>query len=182
MSGLRVSIEEAVKRGWISSAAALSSASVGMPASRNAASPVAPAARPTAPGSRKRRVNHEDNAQIALLEQVAAEFPTLAHRLIHIPNGGKRTRFERYLFVKLGVKKGVPDLFLPVPRGPFSGLFIEMKANPPHSSPVSEDQKDWLAFLTENGFYATSCRGTVPALDIIRSYVLSREQLVVPAL
>ncbi len=179
MAGLRVSIEEAIKRGWISSATPTLPASFN-PLFRQHATPVARASALTR--EKKPRVHHEDDAQIALIRQFSLEFPDLAERLIHIPNGGKRTRFERYLFIKLGVKKGVPDLFLPVPRGQFSGLFVEMKAPPPHSSAVTNDQKDWLAFLSANGFYATACRGTAPALDIIRCYLLSPERLCAPVI
>ena len=57
--------------------------------------------------------------------------------LFHIPNGGARSKAEGAIFKAMGVKSGVPDLFLPVPMelvrddgysAMSSGLFIEMKA------------------------------------------------------
>ncbi|WP_425366508.1 VRR-NUC domain-containing protein [Gemmiger formicilis] len=58
--------------------------------------------------------------------------------LFHIPNGGARSKAEGAIFKAMGVKSGVPDLFLPVPMelvrddgysAMSSGLFIEMKAH-----------------------------------------------------
>ena len=56
--------------------------------------------------------------------------------LFHIPNGGARSKAEGAIFKAMGVKSGVPDLFLPVPMeitycgtvAQSAGLFIEMKA------------------------------------------------------
>src|SRR6266481_5025104 len=50
----------------------------------------------------------------------------------------------------VGVKAGVPDLMLPVRRGEFSGLFIELKR--PDSvgkrkGKVSDEQKEWKQHL-----------------------------------
>lgn len=47
--------------------------------------------------------------------------------MFHIPNGGSRNKLEAANLKKQGVKAGVPDLFLPVGRGSYHGLFIELK-------------------------------------------------------
>ena len=48
--------------------------------------------------------------------------------MFHIPNGGSRNKLEASNLKKQGVKAGVPDLFLPVGRGSYHGLFIELKS------------------------------------------------------
>ncbi|MFJ5346675.1 MULTISPECIES: VRR-NUC domain-containing protein [Pectobacterium] len=48
--------------------------------------------------------------------------------LLHIPNEGKRGPKAARDAKRLGIKKGVPDLFLALPRGGYAGLWIEMKA------------------------------------------------------
>ncbi len=47
--------------------------------------------------------------------------------MFHITNGGKRNKLEADNLKRKGVKAGVLDLFLPVPRSCYNGLFIELK-------------------------------------------------------
>lgn len=47
--------------------------------------------------------------------------------IFHIPNGGTRNPKEAAELKRQGVKPGVPDLFIPLPRGSKHGMFIEMK-------------------------------------------------------
>lgn len=57
---------------------------------------------------------------------IRSQWPELA-LLHHIPNGGTRDPVEAKHLKQQGVKNGVPDLCLPVPRGRYHGLYIEMK-------------------------------------------------------
>ena len=47
--------------------------------------------------------------------------------MYHIPNGGTRSKSEAGRFRAEGVKAGVPDICLPVARGGYHGMYIEMK-------------------------------------------------------
>jgi hypothetical protein len=47
--------------------------------------------------------------------------------LHHIPNGGLRTKQEAAQLKASGVVEGVCDLFLPMARRGFGGMYIEMK-------------------------------------------------------
>lgn len=57
---------------------------------------------------------------------IRRQWPELA-LLHHIPNGGTRDAVEAKHLKQQGVKSGVPDLCLPVPRGQYHGLYIEIK-------------------------------------------------------
>ena len=55
-----------------------------------------------------------------------------------------------------GVKRGVPDLCLPVPRGIYHGLYMEMKTETGKTSP---EQDWWLTELAREGYAALICHG-----------------------
>lgn len=170
---LRFSIEEAVKRGWIKPDAAAPQARGQSPSGPAPQDRLAQKLKAVGIdlSSKKRRVDREGNAQTLVIQEFDLAYPKFAGRLFHVANGGKRTRLERHLLVKQGVRKGVPDLVLPVPVTPYHGLYIEMKAEKPHASPVSDDQDDWITFLISQGYFATVCRGSHEAMDIIRHYL-----------
>lgn len=86
----------------------------------------------------------------------------------HIPNGGKRDKLEAIKLKKEGVKSGVPDLSLPVPKGKYNGLYIEMKYN---GNKPTVKQKEWIKKLNEQGYYATVCDGFEEAKEMIINYM-----------
>lgn len=47
--------------------------------------------------------------------------------LFHIPNGGERPKHAALAMARAGAKPGVPDLFLPLARGGWHGLWLELK-------------------------------------------------------
>lgn len=112
----------------------------------------------------------EDNEQILLFDWAAAQsgkYPEL-DLLYHIPNGGKRNAIEGARFKRMGVKPGVPDLFLPVPRGKYHGLYIELKSA---KGRLSENQKVWLRELAKRGYAACVCFGFDEARRDIIDYL-----------
>lgn len=96
-----------------------------------------------------------------------ARFPELK-LLHHIPNGGKRSASEAARFKAAGVKAGVPDLHLPVPRGGFAGLYIEMKFG---DNKPTEKQKEWHRDLKEQGFKVTVCYSAAEATQTLEEYL-----------
>lgn len=118
------------------------------------------------------RVNPtEDEEQIALFDWARlneGNFPELS-RLFHVPNGGSRGPAEAGRFKAMGVKKGVPDVFLDVPRGGFHGLRIEMKRR--RGGKVSKDQTDWIDWYNAIGFRAVVCYGWDEAREEIENYL-----------
>jgi hypothetical protein len=114
--------------------------------------------------------------QTALMQWARLEskaHPDLAF-LFHIPNGQKLTgstlqRQIRGARLKAqGVKAGVPDLFLPVPRFGRHGLFIELKAQ---GGRVSKEQTAWIDELSQRGYRACVCVGWLQARDEILDYL-----------
>ncbi len=95
-------------------------------------------------------------------------YPELA-ALYHIPNGGRRGKAEAARFKAEGVKAGVPDLCLPVPRGQYHALYIELKRAT--GGTASKVQKDWIDRLKGYGNYAEVCHGWESAKDVILWYL-----------
>lgn len=94
-------------------------------------------------------------------------YPELT-RLFHVPNGGQRHAAVAAKLQGQGVKPGVPDLCLPVPRFGCHGLWIEMKTQ---DGRVSAPQKDWIAFLRSAGYRVEVCRSFDEARDVLLSYL-----------
>ncbi len=72
---------------------------------------------------------------------------------------------------KSGMKKGYPDLFLPVPTGVWPGLFIELKRKDGKASDVSKEQRQWIDDLREQGYHAVVCYGWESAAQVIAEYL-----------
>lgn len=92
--------------------------------------------------------------------------------LFHIPNGGLRSKGTAVRLKAEGVKAGVPDLLLPVRRNEFGGLWIEMK-KADHSNKPTENQKEWLTALAEQGYSVMVAYGADEAINGIVKYLES---------
>ncbi len=82
-------------------------------------------------------------------------------------NGVKLSKAQAGKALKQGMKKGVPDLFLPVKQGGFSGLYIEMKST---KGRVSVEQSRYLKCAAENGYAISVCYSANEAIKRIEDY------------
>lgn len=116
----------------------------------------------------RRQLEHQQ--QVALFRWAALQTKTRPELalLFAIPNGGHRHKATAGKLKAEGVKPGVPDVCLPVPRGEYSGLWIEMKAG--RNSPTAE-QLWWHIQLANHG-YRVGVRWTWEAAkDLIEEYL-----------
>lgn len=86
----------------------------------------------------------------------------------HIPNGGKRSKPEAARFKAMGVKRGVSDIFLPVARGGYHGLYIELKAK---DGKVEKEQKEWIDAVRKQGYCGAVCYGGFEAANLVEAYM-----------
>ena len=89
--------------------------------------------------------------------------------MFHIPNGGSRNKIEAHNLKLQGVKSGVPDICLPVPRSGYHGLYIELKRC--QGGRVSDDQKGWISALRGQGYAAVVAKGFDEAVKVIKTYI-----------
>lgn len=107
--------------------------------------------------------------------------------MYHVSNGGKRSKSEAARFRAMGVKAGVPDIFLPVgiqkldsvDRGQYTiirikynGLYIELKRQ--RGGTVSAAQKQWISDLRTAGYAVEVCKGWEAAAAVITDYLEGR--------
>lgn len=83
--------------------------------------------------------------------------------------GGNR-RLTGWHLKQEGLKPGVPDLCLPVPRGHYHGLYIEMKNDEPKGI-LSDAQHEWLDALWAQDYCTDVCYGWEEARRIIERYL-----------
>lgn len=102
----------------------------------------------------------------------------LAEYLLAIPNGGYRKGLEAARLIGLGVKPGVSDVFMPLPRHGYHGLWIEMKkplaAFPSPSAAkaaFTDNQRAWQGRMAHVGYACAVCYGWMPAQATIIAYL-----------
>lgn len=88
--------------------------------------------------------------------------------LFAIPNGGDRNPVVGKKLKVEGVKRGVPDFCLPIPRGGYSALYIEVKAE---DGKCSDEQIEWQGFLQAHGNKAVVAWGKQEIIDTLIWYL-----------
>ena len=82
-------------------------------------------------------------------------------------NGVKMTKAQAGRAIAQGMLSGVPDLFLPVPKNGYHGLFIEMKYG---SNKVTENQEKFLQNAANVGYAISVCYSANEAIKRIEDY------------
>lgn len=117
----------------------------------------------------------EEGEQMALMEWAeleAVKYPELEW-LYHNANGELRNKVVAKKLKALGVKPGIPDLCLPVPRGGHHGLYIELK-RPDGKGKISDAQMSCMEFLICQGYFVRVCHGYDEAVATILAYLKGR--------
>ncbi|WP_099062427.1 VRR-NUC domain-containing protein [Serratia sp. BW106] len=122
---------------------------------------------------KKVRRQPELEEQAALIEwadKTVIDGVRIGDYLIHIPNEGRRGPKAARDAKRLGLRAGVPDLFLALPCGLWAGLWVEMKSKKGASS---TRQTQWLDRLKTVGYRVSICRCFDDAKEIIERYIIN---------
>lgn len=112
----------------------------------------------------------EEAEQINLFRWAAFaenQYPELK-LMYHVPNEGKRSAATGSRLKQAGLKPGVPDIVLPVARGGYIGLYIELKYG---RNKTTEKQKMWLRNLRDQNHLTAVCYGWEQAKELIEKYL-----------
>jgi hypothetical protein len=114
----------------------------------------------------------EHEEQVALFQWAAAneEEHEELKLLFAVPNGGYRPMTTAAMLREEGVKAGVPDCCLPVARGRFYSLWLELKRADRSNHPTPA-QAEWIECLRSYGHMAVVCYGAQEAIKVITDYL-----------
>jgi hypothetical protein len=86
----------------------------------------------------------------------------------HIPNERKASIQRRITMARCGVKKGMPDICIPVPNDKYASLYIEMKVKP---NKPSKEQLELLKELYSAGSYSCIAWSAEEAISVVNKYL-----------
>ena len=113
-------------------------------------------------------LSNEDAEQEAVIEYCDIR----SIPIVHIPNEGKRSISYAAKLKRMGLRKGFPDLFVPIAKEGKHGLFIEMKYG---NGKTSKDQQRWIGLLTREGYLCRVCYGFDSAIKVINEYLRKKD-------
>lgn len=131
-------------------------------------------AKPTPESLAKSNTEHgHQSALFCAIAPLIRQYPCL--RWLHaIPNGGDRDRVTASNLKAEGVKAGVHDVCLPVARGGYFGLYLEMKKpgrETEKNGGMSDDQVAFQSHLRSEGYATFTCYDWQAAFRIVVGYV-----------
>lgn len=108
----------------------------------------------------------ERSIHLAVMDYVR-HHPYLKKYVLHFPNESKRSPAYGKLLKDMGMRKGVSDLLIAMPRMSYSGAWIELKTT--HGKPTKE-QIVFLEDMKKENYYTHITYGLDEALKIIQWY------------
>lgn len=85
-----------------------------------------------------------------------------------IPNDRKASRIMGQILKYMGLKPGVSDICLSIPKGPFHGMYIELKFG---KNKATQHQLDFIENMRSKGYHALFCVGYEAAKTAIEEYM-----------
>lgn len=122
------------------------------------------------PHKAKRVISHdESNMQAEFFRKIKLFFPTLPDKLLFsVPNGGSRNPIEARNMKLQGIKSGVADVILLVPKKGFASLCMEFKTA---TGKQSEEQKEFQRQAEACGSKYVIVRSVASAIETVKEYL-----------
>lgn len=119
---------------------------------------------------KKRKINSEEaDIQSEFFKQVGLFFPHIPDKLLFsVPNGGSRNKLEAINLKRQGVKSGVSDVILLIPKGGFASLCMEFKTK---SGKQSSEQKEFQKQAENCGSKYVVVRSVKEAIQEMKIYL-----------
>lgn len=109
----------------------------------------------------------EYRIQSAFVTQVQLLYPDILFTIS--PAGFIMSAGQAMKMMRMGYRKGTPDVLFLEPRGPFHGLLIEFKAP---GGTISDEQREFMRLADVRSYKTAFCFSTVQAMAVLRSYIV----------
>lgn len=110
----------------------------------------------------------EDQLQISCVTWFDYQYHSISWALFHVPNGGTRNSIEAAKFKAMGVRSGVPDLLLLIPRGGYHYLAMELKCG---KNRQTESQRKYQEHVESNGGRYVVIRSIDEFISCVNGYL-----------
>lgn len=112
--------------------------------------------------------NTESRLQQSCIKYFDLQYPQYKQLLFAIPNGGKRGKVTASIMKAEGVRRGIADLFLSIPKECSHGMYIEMKTKDGIMSP---EQKTFRDLVRQNNYLHVVCRDLEQFILEVNTYL-----------
>ena len=113
--------------------------------------------------------NEEARIQTEFFDKVPLFFPSLPDRLLFaVPNGGSRHKVEAANMKRQGVKRGVADVILQIPKKGYASLCLEFKTS---TGKQSAEQKEYQRQVELAGSKYVIVRSVEQAIRAMQQYL-----------
>lgn len=118
----------------------------------------------------KIKVNRKEaDIQSEFFNKMKLFFPKLPDKLIFaVPNGGSRHKIEAANMKRQGIKAGVADVILLIPKNGFASLCLEFKTD---SGRQSDEQKEFQRQAESCGSKYVIVRSVAEAIQATKEYL-----------
>lgn len=122
------------------------------------------------PAKQKRHHDNEEaRIQTEFFNKVPLFFPSLPDRLLFaVPNGGSRHKIEAANMKRQGVKSGVADVILQIPKKGYASLCLEFKTS---TGKQSAEQKEYQRQVELAGSKYVIVRSVEQAIRVMQQYL-----------
>ena len=110
----------------------------------------------------------EQILQINVVNWFNYQYPQYEDDLHHFANERKCSMRQGVTLKRMGVKKGVTDIFIGLPCGGYYGLWLELKTE---GGKLSKEQKEFIDRKNARGYLALAAWGFDDAVNAIKDYL-----------
>lgn len=109
----------------------------------------------------------EEIEHIKLMDWIRSK-KELAQYTIHVANERATSPAQGAKLKRMGVRSGVSDLFIGVPKGDYNGMWLELKAG---KNKPTDNQFKFMEDMSSQGYYCVWCSGFPDAKMLIEDYL-----------